>query len=142
MTVLKVWGPTSFKKWAARSQAPVYSVYDQGELITRKRAASEHRISFDVSTKEWDDASGQIADSIVFLTLHAEELKVEFAAHEVSSACLDIPIWSRLDERIGNQNQHLPVELIVLAGRLGVAIEVSLYAQDAFSGLEEDADKS
>ncbi len=48
-------------------------------------------------------------------------------------AYLDFPLWSRLSDEIINQNDNLPRELIALAGELGLGIQMSIYAADAFS---------
>ena len=43
---------------------------------------------------------------------------------------LDFPIYSRLNDEIVNQNDHLPRKLINLAGKLNIGIEMSIYSPD------------
>lgn len=136
MCVLKIFGPLSFKEWAARTGLPVYSVYDTGERVSRTRIAEQNRVSFDVSDREWDDFSGQVSDAVAFLGAHRAELAREMPLHKAELAMLDFPIWSRLDGDIVNQNDHLPAELVRLAGSLGLAIEMSIYARNAFDFAE------
>ncbi len=100
------------------------------------------QISLDVSDKDWDDIKGQIRDAIAFLTAWESELVALIAAHEVTDAYLDFPLYSRLDKNVINQNDHLPRELIVLAGRIGLGIEMSIYGQRAFDEVDDPARSS
>jgi hypothetical protein len=135
MCVLKVYSDNnSFKSFATTSNIPVYSTYEKGDYRneTMKIIREDYGISFDVSDREWDELKGQIEDAILFLETHFEELKNLLSAHDISDAYLDFPIYSRLDENIVNQNDHLPKELIVLAGKLSLGIGMAIYSKNAF----------
>jgi len=133
MCVLKVYSDTnSFKAFSDNTNIPVHSCFDKGQAIKTNRLSKEFRISFDVSEKEWDDFKGQVADAISFLEKHYAQIKNLFATHSITDACLDFPIWSRLDENIVNQNDYIPRELIKLAGELNIGIGMAIYAQNAF----------
>jgi hypothetical protein len=60
------------------------------------------------------------------------ELQNFLAKPNINSAALDFPIYSRLNEDIVNQNDQLPKELIILAGKLSLGIEISIYSKDVF----------
>ena len=133
MCVLKVYSETnSFKEFSDNTNIPVYSCIEKGEAITTNKLSEEFRISFDVSEKEWDDFNGQVSDAISFLEKHYTQIKELFVTHLITDAYLDFPLWSRLDESIVNQNDHIPRELIKLAGELNIGIEMAIYSQNAF----------
>lgn len=58
--------------------------------------------------------------------------KVFLSNSNVSAANLDFPIYSRLNENIINQNDKFPKELIILAGKLSLGIELSIYSRKVF----------
>ena len=135
MCILKVFSDTdSFKTFAQTTKIPVYSSYDKGEQLGngKRPATTDYKISFDVSDKEWDDFKGQVEDTIFFLTKYYDELEQLFKTHNISTAYLDFPIYSRLYGEIVNQNDHLPKELIAIAGKLSLGIEMAIYSKDAF----------
>ena len=133
MCVLKIYSDiSSFKSLLKNTGIPVYSCYDKGEQITKKRLCEKYRISFDVSKKEWDNFEGQVSDAILFLEKYRPQIKELFATHSITDALLDFPLWSRLDENIVNQNDYIPKELTKLAGELNIGIGMSIYAQNAF----------
>ena len=70
MCILKVYSDNcSFKMFAETTDVPVYSVFDKGEYLNKKktRKSDSNSISFDVSDKEWDKFAGQVIDTITFL---------------------------------------------------------------------------
>ena len=135
MCILKIYSDdNSFKSFVTTTKIPVYSSYEKGDYRneTTEIVREHYRISFDVSRKKWDDLKGQIEDAILFLEKHFEELNTILSTHKISDAYLDFPIYSRLDENIVNQNDHLPKELIFLAGKLTLGIEIGIYSKNAF----------
>ena len=140
MCVLKVYSDTdSFTSFKQTTKIPVYSIREKSSGLgdEKSRVKDDFKISFDVSEKNWDDLAGQIDDTITFLTKHFDELDTLFKTHNISTAFLDFPIYSRLNEDIVNQNDHLPKELIALAGKLSLGIEMAIYARDAFDNIAE-----
>lgn len=140
MCVLKVYSDTdSFKSFAKTTKVPVYSIYEKGEQHENGKiyVRTEYKISFDVSDKDWDDFEGQIGDTIRFLTKYYNNLEELFKTHNITTAYLDFPIYSRLYGDIVNQNDQLPKELISIAGKLSLGIEMAIYSKDAF---ERDED--
>ena len=135
MCVLQIYSDVkSFKVFAGETNVPVYSTYEKGDYRnkTKNLKRSDYRISFDVSDKEWNDVKGQINDAILFLKKYSNEIESLISNHDISSAYLDFPIYSQLDDNIVNQNEHLPKELITLAGKLSLGIEMSFYSKEAF----------
>ncbi|MBC7751864.1 MAG: hypothetical protein H7Z73_09130 [Candidatus Saccharibacteria bacterium] len=96
-----------------------------------KRINRFHGLKFNVSDLEFDDIQGQIKDAISFLTTWELELVRLISLNNTIEGCLDFPLYSRLDENIIVQNDNLPKELITLAGRIGLSIEVSIYNDHA-----------
>jgi hypothetical protein len=138
MCVLKIYSDTySFKSFADKTNIPVFSVYDKGEYRNKSktRKSKENSISFDVSEKEWDDFPGQVADALLFLSKYDEEILGFLGKSDDVHAYLDFPIYSRLNDEIVNQNDHLPRDLVSIAGKLNLGIEMSQYSQDAFDGV-------
>ena len=135
MCILKISSErNSFKPYLSELSLPVFSVFDKGEYrdLAKKRPHEKYRLSIDVSDREWDDFPGQVDDAIKFLKKYQRELDRLFTLVDDSDACLDFPLYSRLDEEIINQNDHLPRELIALAGKLNIGIEMSIYSKDVF----------
>jgi len=131
MCILKIYSSTSsFKEFSKTGSVPVFSVFDKGEYrnSSRTRICKEYVISLDVSKKDWDDFSGQVKDAIEFLSKYFNELEMLFSSHSIDDAYLDFPLNSRLNEEIGNQNDRLPKELISLAGKLNLGIEMATYS--------------
>jgi hypothetical protein len=138
MCIFKVFSQTSsFKEFAKTNDIPVYSSYEKGEYTSKKknRKHDDYRISFVVSEKEWDDFPGQVTDAIDFLSKYFKDIEKLQKDYEVDDVFLDFALYSRLNEIIVNQNDHLPRELIALAGKLNLGIEMSIYTTDAFDDL-------
>ncbi|PCK04826.1 MAG: hypothetical protein COA42_18780 [Alteromonadaceae bacterium] len=138
MCVLKIYSETySFKTFSEKTNIPVYSVYDKGEYRNKKKTkmSKENSLSLDVSEKEWDDFPGQVTDALEFLSKYYEELSDLFGEIDNVDAYLDFPIYSRMNEEIANQNDHLPRDLVSIAGKLNLGIEMSQYSHDAFDGV-------
>jgi hypothetical protein len=133
MCVLKVYSDiNSFKYFAEKTDLPIDSCNNKGDILIKNEYFKQNRIVFDVSDKEWDNFKGQINDAILFLNKYKEQLKELFETHLIECAYLDFPLWSRLDGNIANQNEHIPQELIKIAGELNIGIEMAIYARDAF----------
>lgn len=133
MCILKVYSDTdSFKSFEETTRMPVYSRHEKGE-----KQRTDHRISFTVSDRSWDDIKAQIDDAFLFLKEHFDELDQLMKSHNVSTAYLDFPVYSRLNNDIVNQNDHFPKELISIAGKLSLGIEIAIYSKNAFDDSEE-----
>lgn len=130
MCVLRIFSDTdSFKSFALGTKLEVVSVHDKDEIrkIGKKIPMPQYQISLAVSDRDWDDFPSQVKDAIVFLSENFDELAKMQRNHKVDDAYLDFPIESRLDGDIVNQNDHLPRQLIALAGKLNFGIEISIY---------------
>ena len=133
MCVLKIHShKKSFKKFCETTNIPVFSVFDKGEVRSKTRICESFVVSFDVSDAEWDSFSEQVDDAIKFLTVNFRDLKQLLSETLDADGYLDFPIYSRLNDTIANQNDHLPKKLINLAGKLNLGIEMSMYSADAF----------
>lgn len=138
MCILKVSSKTySFQHFADATQVPVCSVREKGEFRSSKETEkyAEFGISLVVSDADWDAFPDQVIDAIEFLEMHFVELKKLVEDSEVEHAFLDFPIYSRLNDDIINQNDHLPRKLVSLAGKLNLGIEMSIYSEAAFDDI-------
>jgi hypothetical protein len=89
-------------------------------------------VHYDVSGAGFDQLSEQIQDAVSFLGQHREEIE-KLMALPSSSGWLDF----------GVSNRHLPAqfgrlspELVCLAGKAGLGLELSLYAAEGEKGVE------
>ena len=132
MCTLKIHSETiSFLPYSEETNLPVISCQIKGQA-RGQRQNEYHRISIEVSDKDWGDFKGQVTDAIKFLAEHEQELRLLISSHEATEAYLDFPLYSRLNENIINQNDHLPRQLIGLAGRIGLGIEMAIYDKADF----------
>ena len=139
MCVLKIHSDTtSFQVYYESTDLPVISCHVKGQV--RRKSTGElhqsHQIAISVSDKDWDNFEGQVEDAIAFLADHESELRELIASHDASESYLDFPLYSRLRGDIVNQNDHLPRQLIGLAGRLGLGIEMAIYDKGALDEAE------
>lgn len=120
----------SFTAFANSTTMPVVSCKVKGDPKRKSGNGvyDSHRMSLNVSDQDWDDLPGQVGDAIAFLTKWEHEIINLMVTHEATSAYLDFPVESRLNDNIANQNDHLPKELIAVAGRIGLGIEISMYS--------------
>jgi hypothetical protein len=136
MCILKAYSSKrSFEEYAKATALPVYGTREKGEVRSAKNGTvrKDYSISFDVSRKDWDDFPGQVQDAIAFLKRWEADLR-SFNDNCLPEAfCLDFPLWSRINDSIVNQNDHLPAELIRSAGILGMSIEMAIYSREACS---------
>lgn len=134
MCFLKVHSDThSFKKFCETTKIPVYSVFDKDEFRNKSktRKSKTFVISFDVSDADWGDFPAQVTDAIKFLTDNFSELEMLIAEVPDADGYLDFPLYSRLDDEVINQNDHLPKALVSLAGKLNLGIEMAIYSHEA-----------
>ncbi len=124
----------TFKNFCGTTKVPVYSVFDKGEYRNKSktRKSESFVVSFDVSDAEWDDFPAQVNDAIKFLTVNFAELDKLINSIPDAEGYLDFPLYSRLNDEVVNQNDHLPKELIGLAGKLNLGIEMAIYSQEVF----------
>jgi hypothetical protein len=137
MCFLKLYSDNqSFQDVAASTSMPVYSVREKGVTYDDSRPRTKFSLSLSVSERDWDDFKGQAGDAIVFLDRHEAELNALFVGRHDVEAVLDFPVWSRISDDICNQNDQFPKELVMRAGRLGLALELATYARDLEHRLE------
>lgn len=144
MCILRLYGDShSFTLFAERTDMPVVSCRVKGE--PRRKSSNEinscHEISLNVSDQDWDDLPGQVRDAIAFLTKWECDIVSLLVTHEVTWAYLDFPVNSRLNDKIVGQCDHLPKELIAVAGRIGLGIEITTYSKVAFDNMESEANQ-
>jgi len=121
----------SFKDFlVANADLPVYQQHEKGEKISNTSDGSVYEdfgFSCEVSDREWDDVDGQIVDMVSFLEVYAPYLKKLQTTHQIDDWRFDLPYECRLDENVFTQIEYLPPKLLLLAGQLGIGIELSQY---------------
>jgi hypothetical protein len=80
---------------------------------------------FDVSSAGLDDLPRQIEDAVSFLRLHKADLEVLMAIPGVSGS-LDFGVLNR---QVPAQFGRLSPELVCLAGKAGLGLELSFYSE-------------
>lgn len=81
-----------------------------------------------VSDASWSDLAAQVADAERFLRKHASEIRRLVRFSGVEGVVLDFPVELRTKDGVAAHFNHLPCSLVGIAGRLGVALELSVYS--------------
>ena len=115
----------------ASSGMPYYESHDKHEIqkigTDKGKPFSDSGFKSDVSTKGFDDLNGQVKDAIQYLKRHKSKIVQLREVFKVKDITLDFPIDLRIGEKIVVQFDYLPPQLISLAGKLGIGIEISIY---------------
>lgn len=109
-----------------RSSLNPIAVHRRGTQIylgSGQRAQSGMNI--DVSDRGFEDFPGQVLEAVNFLTKHRKEISRLIRFPGVEKVYVDFGI-ARQD--VAAQFAYLPTELIRIAGKLGLGIELSYYA--------------
>ncbi|MDB6074065.1 MAG: hypothetical protein JWO89_1705 [Verrucomicrobiaceae bacterium] len=99
-----------------------YSVYHRGEPRPRSKLQCEN--GFKIAVTEHGKLKEDVPEAISFLSANEAELLRLRDFPGVKSLCLDFGHWQR---DVAVQCDYLPSELLVLAGKLGFGIALSLY---------------
>ncbi|MBK1833364.1 hypothetical protein [Roseibacillus ishigakijimensis] len=140
MCVLRIVSPScSFRDRPELEMLPVVDICEKGDARFGKsrRPASQFSVTVEVSNAEWDELPSQFDDACEFLQNYWEELRSLLDLVADGKGCLDFPCWSRLSEGVLMQSDVLPANLISLAGRLGLEIELSCYQKSFFDEVDE-----
>jgi len=95
----------------------------------RLRSRGPHErssIHVDVSSADFSDLPTQVADAIAFLDAHEQLIRTAATFPGVETAVLDFALEIR---NVAINSKLLPPDLLLRAGALGVAIELSLYPE-------------
>jgi hypothetical protein len=103
------------------------NVLHRGESPLTKHPERKYpRSGFMIEVSEtWGDLKPQIVDAIEFLKENELELSRLSTYPGVTKLCLDFPYERR--KGAVTQTDSLPAELLLLAGQLGIAIDMTLY---------------
>ena len=137
MCILRVCG-TDFdpRAFLQQSRLEAYEVWNEGEpqCAGSKLLGKTHRsagFKTEVSVKDFTDLEGQIADAERYLETYADELRALLMTPGVTQVCIDFPFSSPdSEERPYVESIYLPPRLLMLAGGLGIGLEVSVYSPD------------
>ena len=101
-----------------------YHVHHRGDIARRSDRFIDSGISLDVSSAD-GDLDAEITDAIGFLSTHEAELQRLRDFPGVTDMRLDFGYYCR---HVAAQFDYLPPDLLARAGKLGIGIELSLYA--------------
>jgi hypothetical protein len=132
MCVLRVSsGHDSLSAFLAAERLPYYESCDKSDPqpYGRHKGKPFGHAGFKsaVSDKKWSDLPGQIRDVLRFLRRHRNALAALRTKYKVTDMRLDFPNQLRIGTRVAAQFDYFPPELILLAGKLGIGIQMSLY---------------
>ena len=100
---------------------------------------------FNVSTSDAseDDLQCQISDTISFIERNIADLQTLMSYPGVRGAELGFSIRSRLRQpNVWAQNDYLPPKILLLAGQLGLAINLTQYSEYSDADERRDTDQS
>jgi hypothetical protein len=115
--VLRASGP-SFSPSEFLAAFPVANVSVRGETLIVSG-----------SDRDGGDFSGQVHDALAYLKTHEQAVRRLMACPNIG-ANLDFGVWHK---DVFSQSSSFPVELVRLAGALGLGLEVSMYATPSHS---------
>ena len=136
MCVLRVTGKEfDADKYLALSGLSAIKVFHLGEprFKSRPEGACSKFSGFNVAVSDasWEGVRTQVEDAIVFLKEHEHALTMLRSAPGVEDMRLDFPVDLRIDRvNVMSQFDYFPPELVSLAGKLGLGIEISVYPRD------------
>jgi hypothetical protein len=145
MCVIKLFSPTiPFTDLIGDNIIPIRKIEQIGDIQSKTtgRTATVHRAVIGVSNANWESFQEQAADTIAFLRKHVEYITEIIKSHNTSNAYLDFPLNSRLggSKRIVCQTDVLPCELLVLAGKCGLDVMMSIYQKDDLNEIINNLD--
>jgi hypothetical protein len=91
---------------------------------------AESGMNISVSDAPWSDLTAQVADAERFLEDHEEEIRRLSRFPGIEDLVLDFPVDQRIGRSVVVQSDRLPVSLVAAAGKLGLALEISIYPTD------------
>jgi hypothetical protein len=121
------------------SSLDALTVFHRGEAQLRGSAVTQRKsgqagVTVPVSSREFSDLKGQIADAVEFLKENVQELLRLRNSPGVQSMHLDFPVE---DRDVFCQSDAFPPELLSLLGELGIGLVISRYP--ARWGVEDHA---
>ena len=88
-------------------------------------------LSIEASKADFDNLNKQIKDTILFLKRNKKKLANVATTKGIDFAVLDFGVNLRIDrKKVLIQSDLFPSELLMLAGNLGLDMELSLYPTD------------
>ena len=108
----------------AGSNLRPFRVHHRGDTSRRSSLYTNSGLSLHVSSAD-GDLDAEISDAVAFLTTHEAELQRLHDFPGVTDLRLDFGYYQR---NVAAQFDYLPPDLLARAGKLGIGIELSLYA--------------
>jgi hypothetical protein len=107
------------------AKANAWSTFIGIPVLTKSSSPrTKSAVHAEVSAAEFEDLPGQVADAIAFLRANHSQIQAALAFPGVDAAALDFAV-RHLDVTI--DSKYLGPEILVLAGGLGLGIELSIY---------------
>jgi hypothetical protein len=118
------------------------AIHKRGTPRLPGRVHKSSGINIVVSDASWSDLPSQIADAEQFLGKHSREVERLMRFRGVEGAVLDFPINLRIGDRVAAQFDRFPASLVRVAGRLGLALELSIYPAKSSSRSNKRLERS
>lgn len=90
------------------------------------RRYEDSGFTVNVSDASWSNLAAQVRDAVTFIVTHETELAALAAMSEVDDMRLDFPVFRR---DVFVQCEIFPRDLVTLAGRVGLTLELSIYPE-------------
>jgi hypothetical protein len=133
MCVLRAFGSRfAVDRFVAKTSLPICNVHKRGEprLPRSKPRGPKHKysgVTVVVSNAPWSNLQAQIRDAERFLAKHKREIARLSRFPGVEALVLDFPLDLRIGRKTVAQFDHFPATLVRQAGKLGLALELSIY---------------
>ena len=115
-------------EFLARSSFRPCNVFHAGAPRGGASVWTTSGFTVEVSAASGEELDTQIEDALAFLHRHSDELNRLANMNELEDLRLDFGV-SRKNGFL--QSSYLPPELVRLAGKLNIGIEISIYGADA-----------
>jgi hypothetical protein len=128
--------------FVVKSKLRPYKVFYKGEARVKTKPngvkSARSGLALEVSKAEMDDVKGQIKDAVRFLTRNQEKLRQIPKTNGIQHAILDFGMDRKIDGDKHMMESHLlPGKLLQLAGEFGLSIQLTFYAENMQTVLEE-----
>ena len=117
----------SFQRFATSTQLPILWAEEPHEMraVAPGDGFSGKRILIPVCSRDCSDVDGRVVETIEFLRRWRDELQRLAEVHDLDRFDLEFPICAHIGDKAVSRHDRLPPELILLAGEIGLRIELS-----------------
>lgn len=116
------------EEYCSNSKLPIYSMWKKGDLRSPHSQKRYELSGFSCEVSLREELKEQVEDAIAFLKLYDSELHEVSLLNGIEVFHLDFGYECRINmTTVCVQGEYLPPELLVLAGKHGIGVALSLY---------------